>query len=352
MNKIDNKKNLPWLDIMRAISAILVMVSHVPNVPVVYGMFFAPVTIPIFFFVSGYLSKNYTYGIGRFLYNRVLKLLIFQFIIEFELHVLSVTVLIKTLQNPMYLVNLIAECTWKIIIGESQWFIPCLIVVSIYFIIINKLCKDKAVLMIPVSLVLAAIGLYVSVPEHISNWSWDTALVCQLFYVIGYCIKQKQIISKFEFTTKSCVQWGILYISIVIIFAIIFGPENIFITVANNNWKCIPITSILILIGTIFLICLSHKIEFSKTLIYIGKHSMLYFAIGGLIMMYLYQGIQYLYQLTHFEPFNNIYLTCIPIIIASTLLTLIPCWLSDKFCPILNGTINLPQLKFTNKESD
>lgn len=258
----------------------------------------------------------------------------------------------QTLRDPMYLVNLIIELTWEIIIGTSQWFMPCLILVSICFIIINKLCKDKVKFMIPVSLALATIGWYFSVPGHIANWNWDTALVCQFFYVIGYCVKQKEIITKFEFTTKSCVRWGILYISTVIIFAIILGPENIFITVANNDWKCIPVTAILILIGTIFIICLSHKLESSKILPYIGKHSLLYFTIGGLIMMYLYQGTQYLYQLTSFEPFNNIYLTCIPIIIASTFLTLIPCWLSDKFCPILNGKINLPQLKFTNKESD
>lgn len=344
-NAFNKQKRLPWIDVIRGICSVLVIFSHIPSSPINIGVFYAPIMIPSFFFVSGYLGKNYNGNIVKFLYNRVLKLFIFRFIAIFEINLISVNVVIKTFQNPLYLIKYIADLSLKVIIGKSFWFISCLIVVSIYFIIINKLCKNKPVFMLLVSLAAAAVGLYISTPGVIVNWSWDTALVCQFFYVAGYCAKQKQCIEKIRFTPKLCILTGILYIISVIIFAKFFGINNIFIIVANNTWRYIPVTSILILVGISFIICLSQILQGSKLLIYIGRHSLLYFTMGGLCMFYCNAILQYIYTLTHFEPLNNIYITCMPILIVSTLLTLIPCWLSDKFCPALNGTIHLPELK-------
>ncbi|MGN0475091.1 MAG: acyltransferase family protein [Acutalibacteraceae bacterium] len=345
MNKISNTQRQPWIDVIRGICSVLVIFSHIPSSPVDIGIFYAPIMIPSFFFVSGYLGKNYNGNIVEFLYNRVLKLFIFRFIAIFEINLISVNVVIKTFQNPLYLIKYIAYLSLKVIIGRSFWFISCLIVVSIYFIVINKLCKNKPVFMLSVSLAAAAFGLYISTPGVIVNWSWDTALVCQFFYVTGYCVKQKQWIEKVKFTPKLCLLIGTLYTASVIIFAKFLGINNILIIVANNTWRCIPVTSILILLGISFIICLSRIMQTSRLLTYIGKHSLLYFTMGGLCLSYCNAILQYIYTTTHFEPLNNIYITCMPILIVSTLLTLIPCWLSDKFCPALNGTIYLPELK-------
>lgn len=352
INTINNKKRQSWIDVIRGICAIFVMFFHIPSSPMTLMIFYSPIMIPAFFFVSGYLSKNYDGNVLKFLYNRVIKLIIFRFIMVFELEFFSITIILKCLKSPSFFIEYITNYLLKVVTGKSQWFISCLIISSIYFIIINKLCNNKPMLMLTVSLALAAFGLHVSTPGVITNWSWDTALVCQLFFVIGYCIKEKQWISKCKFTVKSCILLGILYICLVIIFKMIFGAENIFITVANNTWGFIPVTTILIISGNLFIVYISQKLHFSKLLVYIGQHSLLYFTLGGICMINCYHVLQYIYKITRFEPLSNIYITCITILIVSIMLMLIPCWFSDKFCPALNGNIRLPELSLKKKDSD
>lgn len=342
---------LIWLDVIRGMCAIFIVLSHFPSSPLIYKIFYAPIMIPAFFFVSGYLSKNYNGDIKNFLYNRSLKLLIFRFIIITEVKFMSVKLIIKCLTNPKHFINTILEIITDTLLGRSAWFFSCLIIVSLYFIIINTLCRNKSIPMVIVSIAFAVIGILISKEDTIRAWSWDTALVCQLFYVIGYCVKQKQWLSENKIKTRYCILSSILYLGSVVIFAKIFGAENIAIVVANNTWKIIPVTVFLIFTGNLFIICLAQKLIFSKFLAYVGRHSFLYFAFAGQLMLYCRQAVLILYDVTGIQLLNNNLITCIPIVLAACLINLIPCKLSDKFCPALNGTIKLPKLKTKDKNN-
>ena len=348
--KTVKKEREVWLDVARGLCAIFVVLSHVPSTPLIYKMFYAPIMIPPFFFVSGYLSKNYNGSVGKFFYNRVLKLLIVRLIIVAELTLMSVKVIWRCLTSPSYLLNTLLDIIINTFMGHRAWFFSCLILISVCFIIINKLCRDKIPAMLTVSVILAAVGILVSERGTVRAWSWDTALVCQLFFVIGYCVKKKQLLSGDKIKVWHCLISAIVYFGVEIIFAVIFGAENITITVANNDWGIIAITAVIIFTGNVFLICLAKKLPPLRFLTYIGKHSFLYFALGGQVMLYCLQGVQILYNLTGFSPLNNIYITCIPVTLIACVIMLIPCWLSDKFCPALNGRINLPPLNGKNRK--
>lgn len=348
--KTTNQGREVWLDIIRGICAVFVIIAHVPSSPVIYGIFYAPIMIPAFFFVSGYLGKNYDGSIGKFLYYRVLKLFIAYIIILFLYNLLSVSTILSIINEPAEFIQFLIDYLNDLFLGYKLWFIPALIFVSVYFIIINKICSNKPLPMFIASAIIAAIGLYIGKPDKFILWHSQTAMICLLFYTAGYCVKQKQWLNKFKFTAKSCILTAILYFGSVIAFSLIFGAENIFIIAANNEWKILPVTATMIFLGVLFIICLSKKLSSCKLLSYIGTHSLLYFAFSSQCIDIFQKVVNSLYDITRLSFLNNVYITCLPLTLCAVLLMLIPCKLSDKFCPALNGKINLPTLKTKDKK--
>lgn len=345
MNKINDKQRQPWLDVVRGICSLLVVLYHVPSTPLSYVIFYSPIMIPAFFFVSGYLSKNYDGSVLKFLYNRVLKLFICYLIIMFVGKILIVSNIPLILQNPKYLIQIIISYFVYIYNGYDFWFLPCLICISLYFIIINKICRDKPVPMLIISAIIAGIGLYIGEPDKFILWHSQTAMICLFFYMAGYCVKKTQWIDNHNFTAKSCILTGLLYFSAVIVFSLIFGMENIIIVAANNEWKILPVTAILIFLGIIFIICLSKQLNSCRILAYIGAHSMIYFTFGSRCTDIIWRGINALYSLIKLPFINNTYIMSIFFTVCTCALMLVICKLSDKFFPALNGRINLPELK-------
>ncbi len=346
MNKINSTQRQPWLDIIRGICAIMVVLSHVTSTPLIYGVFYSPIMISAFFLVSGYLSKNYDGSVLKFLYNRVLKLVIAYLIIILFDKLLLVSNIPIILNDPKYLLKMAADYCNYIFYGYDLWFVPCLVCVSIYFIIVNKICRYKPLPMFIMSAVIAAIGLYINQPDEFVNWHAHTALVCLFFYMTGYCVKKKKWIDNYNFTVKSCILSGGAYLAAIIVFSLIFGMENIFIVAANNEWQILPVTALLMLLGVWFIICLSKKIPSCKLLEYIGAHSLIYFAFGSRCMAFFQRSTENM----EMPVLGNPYIKSILLTVCGCLMTLIVCKLSDKFFPPLNGNIRLPELK--SKKTD
>lgn len=349
--KTDNYNREEWLDVIRGICAVFVIMAHVPSSPVIYGIFYAPIMIPAFFFVSGYLSKNYDGSIGKFLYNRVLRLILAYFIILFLYNIMSVNTILSIIKEPSKIITFVLDYLIDAAAGYKLWFIPCLICVSVYFIILNKICLNKPLPMLIVSVIIAALGILINKPDQFVPWHAHTAALYLLFYTVGYCFKQKQWIKNHKFTAKGCVVTAILYLGTVIIFAFIFGAENIFIVSANNELGILPVTIILTFTGMLLIICLSKQLTSCKLLIYIGSHSLLYFALGSQCIDVFQKCINALYSVTGLSFLNNPCVTCIPVTLCACVLMLISCKFSDKFCPALNGKIKLPALKSKNKNN-
>lgn len=344
-NTLNKKERQPWLDIIRGICSIMVILYHIPSTPNLYAIFYSPIMIPAFFFVSGYLSKNYDGSVLKFLYNRVLKLFISYLLIILLGKIIVFGNVPLIMQNPKYLIQIIIRYFVYIYNGYDFWFIPCLICISLYFIIINKICRDKPVPMLIISAIIAGIGLYIGEPDKFVLWHSQTAMICLFFYMTGYCVKKTQWIDNHNFTAKSCILTGLLYFSAVIAFSLIFGMENIIIVAANNEWQILPVTAILICLGIIFIVCLSQQLGSCKLLTYIGSHSLIYFVFGSRVMDFIGQGIKAVYSFLGLPFVVNYYIISIALTVVSSLLTLVLCILSDKFFPALNGRINLPKLK-------
>lgn len=344
-------KTLPkrekWPDIARGLCAMLVILSHIPNVPMLYQLCYTPFMIPLFFIVSGYLTKNYGGNAVDFFYNKVFKEILLKLMVVVSLTTFSVSTIIGFFLHPATILDWLWEILMMMCFKPRALFFSILVLCSVYFIIINKLCRNQPLPMLLIGAAMAVIGMLISHAGIFRLWGWDTALVCEFFYLFGYCARQKHWISGFSF--KAWHGWlaAGIFLSTAAICATIIGAKNSLIIVINNTWPLLPITILLIVTGNGFLIALSNllpeKRKITRLITYIGRHSLVYFMFGGPIMAYLNYFINLLYDATNRPILCNAYLMSLVIWLASCLLTLIPCLLSDKFLPALNGSFRLPK---------
>ena len=335
-----------WPDVARGFCALAVILCHIPKSPDALVMYVTPFMLPCFFLLSGYYTRNYGGHLSAYLYNRVLKELIVKLLFSASLTTFSLSAIAGLLLHPSAIPEWIYNTLAVMFLKPRAIFFSILILCSVSFIVINKICRDKPLPMLLVGTAAAAVGLTVSRSRIIRWWSWDTALVCLLFFLIGYCARQTGIIARFRFRPWHALLSGSLFFASVTGSALLRGVEKTKIVVANNTWGFLPLTLVFLVTGNAFIIILSHCLPASSRLtrlmMYIGRHALIYFMFGGPVIAYLAYFIGLLYKVSHWRILQNGYLMTPLYLLMTTALTLLPCRLSDRFCPALNGSFRLP----------
>ncbi len=335
-----------WPDVARGFCALAVILCHIPKSPDALVMYVTPFMLPCFFLLSGYYTRNYGGHLSAYLYNRVLKELIVKLLFSASLTTFSLSAIAGLLLHPSAIPEWIYNTLAVMFLKPRAIFFSILILCSVSFIVINKICRDKPLPMLLVGTAAAAVGLTVSRSRIIRWWSWDTALVCLLFFLIGYCARQTGIIARFRFRPWHALLSGSLFFASVTGSALLRGVEKTKIVVANNTWGFLPLTLVFLVTGNAFIIILSHCLPASSRLtrlmMYIGRHALIYFMFGGPVIAYLAYFIGLLYKVSHWRILQNGYLITPLYLLMTTALTLLPCRLSDRFCPALNGSFRLP----------
>lgn len=343
------EKRVDWIDFIKGIAAMLVILAHSPDTPSLYQSMLSFVMIPSFFIASGYVNKtSEPQKIGRFLYNRVLKLLILYIVYCYLLVFSSVSELSKFIHNGG-LIQALSNETFNILSGKSFWFVSCLISVSVIFAILNAVSNNRRVLLFSMSFFLCAIGIALSYVGNLIPWWYiDRALVCQFFYVCGYLLKIYNLPREEMCKWRYVALFGVIY-SVILSVSYIFISENtVYINVAQNIWGNLFITVPAMLTGNIFIILMSAKISKVKFINFIGQHSLIYFAFGSHGMSVANKGFAVLFKLTRFTVFENRYIINLMICVIASIIMLIPCLIIDRFLPFLNGKFKLPKINSAN----
>ena len=345
---VDTVKNREtWCDAARGICSLTVILAHIPAVPDAVVMYFSPFTVPCFFILAGYFTKNYGGSIPDFLYNKVLRELLLKLMFCFSLTTLSLQIIAGLLLHPSTIPEWLYDTSMSFLVKPTAYFFSVLVLCSLYFMIVNKLCRDKPHPMMLAGVALMVVGFLLARERIIRPWNWDTALVCVFFYIAGYCARQTGIIAKFKFRPEHAILSGCAFFALVTVFACTLGVTNARIIVANNTFLS-PLVSVPLLIaGNGFVIALGNVLPKEnrpvRLLMYIGRHSMLYFMIGGPVLAYVNYFNTLLFEAVHWRFLESIYFKIPVYIVLTAGLTLIPAYLSDRFCPALNGRFRLPE---------
>ena len=135
-------KRIIWVDVVKYICILMVMLSHLETRTDVWQAFYAPFFLSAFFFVSGYVYKPKD-GFKQFLYKKLRQLFI-------PWLVFSVfNILLSQMLSFNEHESLLTELTWNFlqIRGHSDgvWFVAALFVTFIPFYFFIKWCEIQFV---------------------------------------------------------------------------------------------------------------------------------------------------------------------------------------------------------------
>ena len=349
MGQTAEKSRLDWLDLIKGILALCVILSHTEGTPELYHVIDSFMLLPGFFIVSGFVTRIDCKQIGRYFGQRVLKLFILYVIWSYIPPFLRASNWKLIFADPRMILTILINKTKSIITGQSLWFVESLLVVMVFFGILVFVTRNHHIIMGIISFILLWIGLIFAVPGRMLNWSADTALVGQFFFIAGYFMNQKGLFQKkwileHEDTIRTIVTW--LYIAVLALGTIFVG--KISINMALNTYHNIFMTFIGFLVGNAMLLLWARKIGKNKFLCYVGRHSLIYFAIGSMETERFMKVFLWLADKTGSPLLSNHYFINPLIVLLCGLLTMIPCLIIDKWIPFLNGGFKL----FTKKVED
>lgn len=349
-NLIRNKSNAIktrqyWPDWLRGVCMFMVILSHISLTKLThYSWFYSPVFLVVFFFVSGYFYKQYD-NLGESLLHVWRKIVVPWFLLGLIVIIFSYT-FFKSIKDGIWLEYLYGKFV-RLIKGDSLWFLNCLAVTQVYYILLMKVCnkffKNNLNLC---KLIIAVVGLcaifLLARRDRVWIWSADTALYALGWYALGNLCSSYS--KKIELNGFISVLLLLTYILIVVI---VNNLITIKYDMANNVFSHPLLQMTISLIGCFVLFQIALTINRNRTSRFVsplvkfglfgllGKHTLVAFCfhstIGFFIVRTLFHvmGINALVQYPYFYCLLFTYPVCWVMVGIS--------WLLERYVPFVVG---------------
>lgn len=317
------KKRVEWLDIMKGVLILFVILSHsYPSQ--LYRFFFTPFFLTMFFWASGYTFSAKS-NFKDFLYGKVKRLLI-PFVCLGSIRVLIMCFLSK--QNIWTgFTNFALQISCR---GDEMWFVSCLLVSSLLFYCImkavkyRKLKKENPIILV-CSAVLMLLGFIdIKLLKIRCIWELEIACVMTFYMALGFYYRKEG-----ERLTKIVENKKVVLVSAFLYMVLVFGIQN----PADIHAEQIPsvflfvVTSLLAIIPLLWVSrILSYK-KIKKQLIFLGQNTIFYYAFAGIVRIVLY-GV-----LNRIGIVPDTYIVPIVCTILSAVILVIPAKFVRKYIP-------------------
>ena len=326
MTEVETKKYFEWIDLAKGLAMILVIFAHSMEwfssdlgvktflLPLIYSFH-----IPLFFYVSGFLfSKNIS--IGKFskklLKNFVLPYITFSVII-ISLDAIKIY-LLKSEDDIVIkdkIIDILTQEHYNVL-----WFVAALMLIEITAYFICKIDNNKLLIVVAMLFVVIAYGYYKFINKMLP-WCIDEVIYAMPFFLLGYVTK------------KSDNQEKLLEIKYSPIYLILGVGANIINLMINksvryvNMFKCDFGNIFLFYISAIFMLLfvlsLCKKIGSINFLNYIGKNSLVYYALHLTAFQFVFHFLQPIFNNTVIEYFIFCIVSTVLVLIAMTIVNII-----------------------------
>lgn len=317
-----NKERIAWLDLVKGIGICAVILGHM-SIPYELGKFIFSFHMPLFFFISGYLTKDVDWG--RFLRSKGDHLVIPYFVYAIPLGLIA-----------MSAGGFEAKRVWlNVLKGNgvyTSWFLSALLSSSIIGLVCVKYLR-KWWMMIVALPVIAVVGLYCPLFAHqyfLSCQAWCPGTV---FFLTGYLFAKVGII---DWVAKGNVTRKMIVLSVLgaMGFTYLFN-----IRVSMSECKLgnpfIYYVSAVGMTGLIFTLCSSLKFKL-PLLEYMGNKSlqfMMWHAVLPTLM-----SVAFAYCGLDANASSSIKLLS-RILNLSLMFAIV--WLLDRYVPIFSGKVRV-----------
>ena len=268
-------ERIKWLDIMKGICILFVMLSH-SYPPDDYRRFFTPFFISMFFFASGY-TFSIKSGFKEFIIGKIYHLMCPLFMLG------TVRILGMKLLGDINLFESFKGLLLQISCQKDEmWFVSCLFTASLLLYIcihINKRIfskMDQKVVLVCEAVLFGLIGYYIILFMQVRIiWEFEIACIMLLYMALGYLYKNNEI--RYP-----------KYIPYVLFF--LYCTQLLFIkndVDIHSEYFYNPIafiiSSLLIIIPMIELAKQLERTKMARPLVFLGQNSLIYFAFSGFV---------------------------------------------------------------------
>lgn len=276
-------KHVQWIDIARGIGILLVILGHFGGLGIIETFIYS-FHLPLFFFLSGYLSKN-NLSILSFLKKKAKTLLLPYVFLSLGIIIFLIffNIYQGTFSWSFLVSTFLAFCIQKR--EGTVWFLTCLFFVEIIFYFLSKYLNKY--ILLAVCCLMPTLGLlYIHFQGPVLPWNIDVCFFAISFYYVGYLFKYH--LHLFEYILKNNIR---------IIFAfVICLAVNVGFCILNYKlcgqglemfgscYGIYPFTFVSAIGGIFVTIFISIKIQ-SNILSHIGANSLIYFGWHQQIFM-------------------------------------------------------------------
>lgn len=288
---MDQEKRIEWVDIVKYVCIIMVMLSHLETRTDIWSAFYSPFILTAFFFTAGYVytpKKNFK----EFLYSKFRQLFVPWLVFSVFGIVLSQVLSFNAHGN------LSEELKWNFFQirgqGDQIWFVAALFVAFIpfYFFIkryetisekINRGDSRNCLIAIAVSWLLSLVSILYErlAPFEIFPWNstslpWHIEYMFQAMHymVLGYMFRHN-----FERWLDKCNTLTIRFVSVALYSMFVFGP--FFAKIEMPMMVDIVYQYVASLIGIFTLILIAKVVKGNSYINYVGQNTLIYFALHG-----------------------------------------------------------------------
>ena len=336
-----------WIDRVKYICIIFVIISHLESGGEFLRAFFIPFFLNAFLFASGYVycDNNQTF---LEIFKKKIQQLFFPWLVFSVLNIILSQII--TFNDH---VDLITELRWNFLqihgLGDGLWFIAALFVsyIPFYFIIhsfkYGKLgtLKRKITWLFLLSFLLSFVSvLYVKVvPADIYPWRttnnlpWHLEYVFQaMFYMVcGYLFRMKYETTFDKINTRRVRVFLFISYSALVFVSKVLEFSLILEIIYSYLCECV---------GVMLIVVLMKSVKGNRYIMYIGQNTLLCFAFHGKVLSLLQLLIKKVCSSPYEYILNNELFSSIFAIMFSLLITVIltvPIYFVDKYLPFLVG---------------
>lgn len=321
------KQRIKWLDNARGICVFFVLMAHCGVSPELYSQFFTPFFLMLFFFISGYL---YNYIDLKTSLKKILKTLIIPYFI------LNGIILFIGIDNWQALFkadwNFLLSKILSTIEGYNLWFVSCLIMVQLFYVLLSPLfCKYYKSKLFVALLLLPTVYLIRNKDSFVMPWCIDIAIFALSYFILGNYFRS--ILDKY--TIKKNSNSNIIALAVLLVYFVIsiMMQSNLSMEfhVAYNYYDAPMYFILLSFIGIFTMIIFSQSFSF-RFFELLGLNSLVVFAFNGKALV-LAESLFYSFSSLK----SNLYIYSILLCIAQAVLLLIMAYFINRYTPFIIG---------------
>lgn len=320
-----------WLDALRALAMLLVVLGHVCPRARGFFAFTTPVKIPLFFAISGYLFReNEDRPFGRFALDKARRLLVPY--LGLSLICLPLAAALQILQTRIPLRAALRFQLRTLAAGDGLWFIPCLFELELAE---YALRRTRPPLRCALLCACVGCGALMLRPGRPLPYRPEVILLMLPIAELGGAMRR---LGERRFGPRAICAAALAYAAMI---ALSMRLRVDWIDVALDRWGCLPLNLAASALGVAALIALSARLPAPRPVVWLGQNTLTVYAFH-----YLFAAPMRLAMVRAGLPDPEVQLLwALPIGLAACALCTLPARLIDRFCPALVGCARRPRKK-------